>query len=235
MTSDDLDQQVRQADPDRWLASRFIADETARADVVALYAFNHVLAGLAASVSEAMIGHIRLAWWREVLEEIGGGGPARAHPVAQGLEEPVRRGALAVPDLLALVDAREPEFEADALVEEGAIEAYIDATAGRLAAMAARRLHDESESRDVLHAMRAWGWAGLARNGALPRDWDNARVSAKVGRCLAEARRELKRLPVAAFPAVSYAVLSGPYGRGRRLEDYEKRLRLTWATVTGRV
>jgi len=35
----DLDAQVRAADLDRWLASRFVADEQARADPIALYAF----------------------------------------------------------------------------------------------------------------------------------------------------------------------------------------------------
>ena len=68
MTTIDLDEQVKQADRDRWLASRFITDDAARADVLALYAFNHVLAGIGGSVSEAMLGEMRLAWWREALE-----------------------------------------------------------------------------------------------------------------------------------------------------------------------
>jgi len=38
---DDIDALVRRVDPDRWLASRFIADAQARADVIALYAFNY--------------------------------------------------------------------------------------------------------------------------------------------------------------------------------------------------
>jgi len=36
----DLDALVRRVDPDRWLASRFIADAARRADVMALYAFD---------------------------------------------------------------------------------------------------------------------------------------------------------------------------------------------------
>jgi phytoene synthase len=46
-TDNDLDALVRRMDPDRWLASRFIADRQARADVVALYAFNYQLARVA--------------------------------------------------------------------------------------------------------------------------------------------------------------------------------------------
>ena len=42
--SDDLDDLIRRVDPDRWLSSRFISDERARADVIALYAYDHELA-----------------------------------------------------------------------------------------------------------------------------------------------------------------------------------------------
>ena len=235
MTTTDLDEQVKQADPDRWLASRFIADEAARTDVLTLYAFNHVLAGIAGSVSEAMLGQIRLAWWREALEEAALPGPVRANPVVEALAETVRRGAFGVAELTALVDAREPDFAPEALAGEAEIEAYIDGTAGALAALAARRLDPASRREQVVHAMRAWGWAGLARNGALPAAWDIARVGARVRADLQEARAETKSLPVAAFPALAYATFSRAYSRGRRLEDYEKRLRLLWATLRGRV
>ena len=65
-----LDDLVRRVDPDRWLASRFIADASARADVIALYAFNYELARVAGGVSNALMGEIRLTWWREAMEEI---------------------------------------------------------------------------------------------------------------------------------------------------------------------
>ena len=45
-----LDDMVRAADPDRWLSTRFIADEQARADVTALYALNVELARVATTV-----------------------------------------------------------------------------------------------------------------------------------------------------------------------------------------
>ena len=52
----DLDALVRRVDPDRWLASRFIADPKARTDVIALYAFNYELARVAGGVSNALMG-----------------------------------------------------------------------------------------------------------------------------------------------------------------------------------
>jgi len=36
----DLDDQARRLDPERWLSSRFIADPAARADAMAVYAFD---------------------------------------------------------------------------------------------------------------------------------------------------------------------------------------------------
>ena len=41
---DDLDALIRRVDPDRWLSSRFVADVEVRADVIAVYAFDHELA-----------------------------------------------------------------------------------------------------------------------------------------------------------------------------------------------
>ena len=67
--TDDLDDQVKAADPDRWMASRFIADADARADVVALYAFHHALARIAEQVTEPMMGSLRLAWWCGAIDE----------------------------------------------------------------------------------------------------------------------------------------------------------------------
>src|SRR3954464_4673812 len=79
----DLDEIVRRADPDRWLSSRFIAAPAARADVVAIYAYDHELARAPRVASNPLLGEIRLTWWREVLDEAFGGGHVRHHPPAQ--------------------------------------------------------------------------------------------------------------------------------------------------------
>ena len=78
--SDDLDDLIRRTDPDRWLSSRFIADAAARADVVAIYAYDHELARAPRVASNALLGEIRLTWWREVLDEAFEGRPVRHHP-----------------------------------------------------------------------------------------------------------------------------------------------------------
>jgi phytoene synthase len=77
---DDLDAQIRRTDPDRWLSSRFIESVAARADVVAIYAYDGELARAPRVASNPIMGEIRLTWWREVLDQIFGGQPVRAIP-----------------------------------------------------------------------------------------------------------------------------------------------------------
>ena len=87
---------VRRADPDRWLSSRFIADPAARRDVVAIYAFDHELQRAVSVASTPLIAEIRLAWWRETLDEAFAGAVVRRHPVAEALTHAIR-GAGASP------------------------------------------------------------------------------------------------------------------------------------------
>ena len=233
--TDDLDAQVKGADPDRWMATRFIADAQARADVVALYAFNHALARIAEQVTEPMMGHIRLAWWREAIDELFAGKEARAHPGVAAMAGPIGRRAFGQADLDALIDARATDLEPETLTSEAALYAHIDATAGKLATVASRRLDPTSPAEAVTDAMRAWGLAGLARNGRLPAGWEQGALTARVDDCLQRSRASLRALPVAAFPAVAYAAFARDYVRGRDPGPLGKQFRLLKASLTGRV
>ncbi|HQP20762.1 MAG TPA: squalene/phytoene synthase family protein, partial [Phenylobacterium sp.] len=64
----DLHALIQRVDPDRWLSSRFIAEPQARADAVAVYAFDYELARAPKVATNPLIGEIRLTWWREVLD-----------------------------------------------------------------------------------------------------------------------------------------------------------------------
>lgn len=107
----DLDAQVRRVDPDRWLSSRFIGNAEARADVIALYAFDHELARAPKVASNPLIGEMRLTWWREALEEMFEGRPLRQHPTAEALACAVGRRDLKREDLETLIDARYRELD----------------------------------------------------------------------------------------------------------------------------
>jgi phytoene synthase len=230
----DMDALVRRVDPDRWLASRFIADAEARADVIALYALNYELSRAAEVASQPLIGEMRLAWWREALDEIHEGRPVRRHPAALALDAVVRRRGLERAGLEALVDGRLREFEPWPLGEDEVFD-YLDATAGCLMTLAARTLAPDSQA-DLRPAARAWGLAGLLRRGGrLPPGWDAGELRARLSKALDEANAELQGLPVAAFPAAAYATLARPYAAGGTPTELSKRLRLTWAVVRGRI
>src|SRR3954464_15291449 len=107
----DLDEIVRRADPDRWLPSRFIAAPAARAGVIALYAYDTELARAPKVASNALLGEIRLTWWREALDEIFGGKPVRRHPTAQALAATVERHGLSRAPLETMIDARYRELD----------------------------------------------------------------------------------------------------------------------------
>ena len=101
---------VRRADRDRFLAALF-ASEPARADLLAILAFDHELARTRTVTREPMLARIRLEWWREAVAEAAGSGKPRAQPIVESLSETVRRRGLAPERLLALIDAREEEIE----------------------------------------------------------------------------------------------------------------------------
>ncbi len=229
-----LDDLVRRVDPDRWLASRFIADLAARADVIALYAFNYELARVAGGVSNALMGEIRLTWWREAMEEIAAGKPPRKHPNV----EAIAASGIAPLALAAMAEARFADLDDAPPADEGRALAYVDATAGALAVLAARRLDPSADPHAVKGAARAYGLAGLWRlklsgRSRLPEDWTEADLARRVADQLKAARRELKGLPVAAFPAIATAALAGAYARGRDPGELEKKARLTWSVATG--
>jgi phytoene synthase len=232
----DLDALVRRVDPDRWLASRFIADPKARADVIALYAFNYELARVAGGVSNALMGEIRLTWWREAVEEIAAGQPARKHPAV----EAVAAAGYPLSALAEMAEARMADLEAAPFETEAQVLAYVDATAGAVMMLAAWRLDPKTDLHAVQDAARAYGLAGLwrlKRAGVqrLPADWTQADLRGRVNAARGKANAALKGLPIAAFPAAAPAALARAQTGGRELGELEVRVRLAWAVATGRV
>lgn len=213
--ADDFETTVREHAPDRWLSSRFVADEAARADLMTLYALDHELARIPSVVKDPLMGEIRMTWWREGLEEIAEGRAVRAHPVLQA----VAASKLPPVALAALAEARlgdlDPPRTGEALVK------HVDATEGLVMALAARRLSDEATADQVTQAARAWGLAYCDAPAALA--------------ALKAAPATLKALPTAAFPAVAHAALARPYARSKNPGPLEKRTRVLWAVLTGRI
>jgi phytoene synthase len=231
--TNDLDAAVRLGDPDRWLSTRFIADSAERADVIALYAFNIDLARIADAVREPLMGEIRLTWWREGVEDLFAGRPPRAHPVLEALAIAIPRRRLDAAPFEAMLDARMADLDAEPFADLEAIEAYLDATAGALMGLCLRAL-GAADTSISSPAGRAWGLAGLARLRRLPDSLEGQVLRQRVEARLVAARTAPSP-PVAAFPAIAYACLARPYAADRTLSELEKRARLTWAVLTGRV
>jgi phytoene synthase len=237
----ELDETVRRVDPDRWLASRLIADRQARADVIALYAFSHELARAPEIASEPMIGEIRLTWWAEALDEIFEGRQVRRHPVAEALAGAARRGGLDRSALAAMVEARMADLDKAPFQNEGELNAYLDGTSGDLMRSAVRRLGGEGDLPAVQAAGRAWGLAGLVRRRALggptrlPDCLTPDRARAMTAQLSRAAGAAVKVLPVSAFPAVAYVCLVRPYAQGRSPGLLERQARLVWAAALGKV
>ena len=237
--SDELDSDLRRADPDRWLSSRFIADPARRADVVAIYAFNQELARTVSAAREPMVAEIRLTWWREGLDEILAGRPPRGHPVMLAMAEAIARNTLAAAPLEALADSSFEDLDTERFADETALERYLDGASGALMALACA-ITAGVDAGALRPAAHAWGLVGLIRRRAagldrFPATWTADEPVRRARVALAAARAPIALLPVEAFPAVAHLALVDGYLKGRDPSEIEKRARLTWAVLRGRV
>lgn len=220
--SDDLDDLIRRVDPDRWLSSRFIGDPALRADVIALYAYDHELARAPKVASNPILGEIRLTWWREMLDEAYEGRPVRQHPTAQALAGVIRRHGLERAMLEAMIDARYRELDPSPMSETEALDWARD-TGGWAAVLAAQILDPESPAQTAAAAGGVW---------MLRRAFDErADLRMAIGRLMSAATIDARFISAAAFPAVAHATLAMHPTR----TGLGKRLRLTWAVARGRL
>lgn len=222
MEAEDLDALLRRVDPDRWLSSRFIGDLEARADVMALYAFDHELARAPRVASNALLGEMRLTWWREAVEEIFEGRPVRHHPAAQALAKAVARRGLAREALETLIDARYRELDPAPMAEAELLDWARD-TGGLVAQLAAQMLDPATEAKMALAGGSAWA---LGKRLA-----DSPDLRPTFLKVIHAARSASRNLSVAAFPAVAHAALAGRPASN----DFARRLRLTIAVARGKI
>jgi len=157
---------ARSGDPDRALAALF-APREARADLLALYAFNVELARIAEQVTEPELGAIRLQWWREAIQRAANG-ETTGHPVADAVGALERRRALPPQRIEALIDARSFDVATKIMPDWNALETYLHDTAGALFALAAACVGVPRGAIEpaASHAGLAYGLTGLMR--ALP-------------------------------------------------------------------
>jgi phytoene synthase len=122
---------VRTQQRERYLAALF-APPAARADLFALYAFDHEIGRVPTLVTTPIAGLIRLQWWRDAVAAIAAGQAGPAQPVAAALRGLAERGRLPQSWLAAAIDAREQEVEAEPPADLAAFERHLAVTAGGL-------------------------------------------------------------------------------------------------------
>lgn len=202
-----LDAQVRAADPDRWLSSRFVGDLQARADLIALYAFEAELLNIPTRVTQPMLAEMRYVWWRDQMDGVFAGVARKGHPVLEALTDIVARRGLERSPFDALIEAHIGRVHA----EPHDLDAFY---VGPMQ-VAVRVLGGPGHDAAVVDAGRMWGLSQVGRV-------EEAKSLRRA------ANRALKGAPTVAFPAVAHAALSGSE-RG----EGAKRLRLIWASLTG--
>lgn len=211
-----LDAEVRRADEDRWLASRF-APQNVRARLVALYAVNYEIARAAEIVREPALGDIRLQWWREALSTTQAGAP-RSHPALAAYAAAHRETPFPAEFFERVIDARRRDLDSEPFKDWDALLDYVDATAGGVMRLALRACGASADEALVIHAARVWGCVGMAR--AAPFRIAQGRASLPPASDLLQRAKDAyaqlqraARTETAAFPALGYVALAPRYLR----------------------
>tara|TARA_R110001599_G_scaffold144783_1_gene326642 strand:- start:59793 stop:60632 length:840 start_codon:yes stop_codon:yes gene_type:complete len=175
--------QVRDFDNDRFLTALF-APANLRDPLMTLYAFNLELAKIRETVSEPLIGRMRLQFWRDAVGGIVEGAPP-AHEIATALSQTVRAHNISKADLHALIDAREIDLDDVPPADIRATIVYAEATSSSVIAMALRVLGvDPGTHVDAVRdAGIAYALVGLVR--AIPYQASTGRVTLPLDLCQA--------------------------------------------------
>ncbi|MCT7375345.1 phytoene/squalene synthase family protein [Chelativorans salis] len=155
---------VRQADPDRYLATLY-APVARRGALFSLYAFNAEIGAVRDRISQPLPGEVRLQWWRDVLAA-GDPEAAGGHPVTTALIETIRAHRLPAATFENMLEARIFDLYDDPMPSRTDLEGYCGETASALIQLCALVLDVEAAGRTAAlagHAGCAQAIAGLLR------------------------------------------------------------------------
>jgi len=155
--------QAYEHDRDRFLTTLFSPADRREA-LFALIAFNIEIAKTREVVSEALLGQIRLQWWRDAIGEIYDGTPRR-HEVIAPLAEAVERWQLDRRHFDTLIDAREDDLTETAPPTLEALEDYCARTSAPLIRLQLQTLGiAEGPAHEAAGPLgTAWAMTGLMR------------------------------------------------------------------------
>lgn len=156
--------QVRLHDHDRYLTALF-APDSRRDALFALYAFNLEISRIRETISERLIGEMRLQWWRDALEAIYSGARPHAHPVAEALAAAIIRHGLDRALFERLIDMRGRDLDDEPPADLPALIVYARDTSSSLTRLALGILEvsDSGASAAADEVGIAYALAGLLR------------------------------------------------------------------------
>jgi phytoene synthase len=231
MADSDIDALVRRVDEDRWLASRF-APADVRAKLVAIYAIDYELSRIATMVREPAAGALRLAWWRDALEDVHARRGRPAQPTLQFYAEHCAEMDGAT--WQRVIEARAQDFEPVGTMP--AFDSYAEAATGGALSLALQACGAAGDMEIVRPAARAWGYVTAFRTGRLiPR----ADVLKRPRSAYEEARAAAQTMPPQTFPACGFLAFVPMYlkslARGRAdIPLLRRQFKLIVASATGK-
>ncbi len=177
---------VRRHDRDRYQTALF-APSDRREALFALYAFNYEVARVRETVTQPMLGQIRLQWWREVVEAAYAGSPARRHEIVQPVVAAIAACGLSRAHFDRIIDARELDLADAPPADLAALVDYAEGTSSALLFLALEVL-GTAAPRTIAAAREigiAYALAGLLRgmpfHAASGRSYIPDEIAARVG------------------------------------------------------
>jgi len=210
---------VQRHDRDRFQTVLF-APAARREALFALYAFNYEIARVRETVTQPMLGQIRLQWWRENIAAAFEGGGIRQHSVVEAITATIREFGLTRDHFDRLIDARETDLADEPPASLAALEEYAEATSARLLYLALEVLgvQNSSAGEAARNIGIAYALAGLLRllpfrlRPIIPADIPVQKavteLAAAACRHLDAARLHRKAIPRAALPALLPAIIA---------------------------
>ena len=223
----DFDARLKRTDENRWLATRY-APETSRRLLVAIYLVHQELAR-ALQAKEAMLGKIRVQWWRETVAQISsaleGKGQVRRHDLSEELLLQLKGRAELIAPLNDLIDRVDDILDDHLRAGHEATEEHeerhyaAEASLARLAGLAL----EPNLKIGQLAALTRCGEAHLATVADMP-DLSDRWLTARVASM---------ELPPHVWPAILHLVADAPQGRER--SPFSKRWRMFKAMLIHRL
>ena len=253
MINDDISfcqRQARQHDYDRYIIT-LAAPSAMRGYLAVVVAFNDEIARIRDTVSEPALGDIRLAWWREAINEAASGSTID-HPVARAIAETFRQTGLDPRHLHAMIDARQRDLDDTPFQTLEELELYAEATAGSLAHAQLDILGVKDETAITATDQSATAWALIGSVRALDHhrragrqfissDVETPAILRRAEDLILFARGQSRKIPRRAAPVLMTNLLADQYlarlktgNNAVVISNFKKARIILWNKVLGR-